>query len=205
MEELFENKIIDELYEMREEKFTRCYIDKYGKLEETKKAEKAEEELIEFMKKFIKNEKDMDKLIGKINEFESYALDEMCFWHKPYYKLGFVDGISLKKQIEEEKITNNNCEESVIYQNINEISDYFEEKKYRNLKENEEYKKVTKGIEEIKNKFPKVRNFIENDEITEFTQEEMQAILNIIALHDDRAMYEADEMLKIGLREGKAL
>lgn len=33
----------------------------------------------------------------------------------------------------------------------------------------------------------------------------MKAILDITELQNDRAMYEADEMLKIGLREGKAL
>lgn len=118
--------------------------------------------------------------------------------------LGFIDGISLKNQIEE-KITYNNCEESIIYQNINEITDYFEEKKYSNLKENEEYKIVLKEIKKIKKKFPKVRSFLEDDEIAEFTQEEMQAILNIIVLYNDRAMYEENEMFKIGLSEGKAL
>ena len=118
--------------------------------------------------------------------------------------LGFIDGISLKNQIEE-KITYNNCEESTIYQNINEITDYFEEKKYSNLKRNEEYKIVLKEIEKIKKKFPKVRSFFEDDEIAEFTQEEMQAILNIIVLYNDRAMYEENEMFKIGLSEKKAL
>ena len=118
--------------------------------------------------------------------------------------LGFIDGISLKNQIEE-KITYNNCEESIIYQNINEITDYFEEKKYSNLKRNEEYKIVLKEIEKIKKKFPKVRSFLEDDEIAEFTQEEMKEILNIIGLYNDRAMYEENEMFKIGLSEGKAL
>lgn len=33
----------------------------------------------------------------------------------------------------------------------------------------------------------------------------MQAILNIIGLYNDRAMYEENEMFKIGLSEGKAL
>lgn len=44
MEEIFENKILDELYEIRE-----------GKVE--KRANEAENELVEFMKKFIKEEK----------------------------------------------------------------------------------------------------------------------------------------------------
>ena len=60
-------------------------------------------------------------------------------------------------------------------------------------------------IAEIKEKFPKVRDLFENNEITELSREEIKAILDIIKLQDDRAMYEIDEILKIGLREGKSL
>lgn len=200
-----ENKILDNLYEIREGEVEKRYISKYGKPPKSKKTEKAEEELVNFMKKFIKDEKDMQELFNKINNYELKAMGEMCFWYKPYYKAGFVDAMSLNKQIKEEKNINNSNEESIIYKNINEISDFFEEQKYKNLKQNKEYTKIAKDIEETKSKFPKVRNFFENDEITEFSKEEMKAILKIIELSNDRAMYEADEMFKIGLREGKAL
>ena len=201
----FENKILENLYEIRVGVVEKQYISKYGKPKNSKKTEKAEEELVNFMKKFIKDEKDIKNLYGKLNKFELCAMGEMCFWYKPYYKIGFIDGISLKKQIKEEKSINNSNEESIIYKNINEISDFFEEQKYKNLKQNEEYIKIAKEIEEIKRKFPKVRDFFENDEITDFSKEEMKSILKIIELNNDRAIYEADEMFKIGLREGKAL
>ena len=204
MEKLYENKILDDLYEIREG-FITSYKKKYGELEETKKAEQAEDELVNFMKKFIKDENTMKELFEKINKFEGYALDEMCFWHKPYYKLGFIDGMRLKKEIREGKVIENTSNDSIILQNINEIADYFEEQKYRNLKKNEEYNKIRYKIEEIKEKFPKVRKFFEDNKIEQLTKEDMKAILDITELQNDRAMYEADEMLKIGLREGKAL
>ncbi|MCI8760332.1 MAG: hypothetical protein HFJ34_04340 [Clostridia bacterium] len=204
MEDLYENKILDDLYEIREG-FITSYKKKYGELEETKKAEQAEDELVNFMKKFIKDENTMKELFEKINKFEGYALDEMCFWHKPYYKLGFIDGMRLKKEIREGKIIENTSNDSIILQNINEISDYFEEQKYRNLKKNKEYDKIRHKIEEIKNKYPRVREFFEDDKIEQLTKKEMKAILDITELQNDRTMYEADEMLKIGLREGKAL
>ena len=204
MEDLYENKILDDLYEIREG-FITSYKKKYGELEETKKAEQAEDELVNFMKKFIKDENTMKELFEKINKFEGYALDEMCFWHKPYYKLGFIDGMRLKKEIREGKIIENTSNDSIILQNINEISDYFEEQKYRNLKKNKEYDKIRHKIEEIKNKYPRVREFFEDDKIEQLTKKEMKAILDITELQNDRAMYEADEMLKIGLREGNAL
>ena len=204
MEDLYENKILDDLYETREG-FITSYKKKYGELEETKKSEQAKDELINFMKKFIKDENTMKELFEKINKFEGYALAEMCFWHKPYYKLGFIDGMRLKKEIREGKIIENTSNDSIILQNINEISDYFEEQKYRNLKKNKEYDKIRHKIEEIKNKYPRVREFFEDDKIEQLTKKEMKAILDITELQNDRAMYEADEMLKIGLREGKAL
>lgn len=191
MEDLYENKILDDLYEIREG-FITSYKKKYGELEETKKAEQAEDELVNFMKKFIKDENTMKELFEKINKFEGYALDEMCFWHKPYYKLGFIDGMRLKKEIREGKIIENTSNDSIILQNINEISDYFEEQKYRNLKKNKEYDKIRHKIEEIKNKYPRVREFFEDDKIEQLTKKEMKAILDITELQNDRAMYEAD-------------
>ena len=69
MEDLFEKKILDDLYEIREG-FITSYKKKYGELEETKKTEQAEDELINFMKKFIKDENTMKELFEKINKFE---------------------------------------------------------------------------------------------------------------------------------------
>ena len=205
MDDLFESEILDNLYEILEGDVEKQYIERYGNPKENKKTEKAEKQLVKFMEKFIKDETDMKILYEKLNKFELCAMGEMCFWYKPYYKKGFIDGISLKKQIKEEKSINNSKEESIIYQNINEISDFFEEQKYKNLKQNNDYMKIVKEIAEIKEKFPKIRDLFENNEITEFSKEEVKAILDIIKLQDDRAMYETDEMFKIGLREGKAL
>lgn len=205
MENLFESEILDNLYEIVEGEVENQYIKRYGNPKENKKTEKSEKQLVKFMEKFIKDETNMKILYEKLNKFELCAMGEMCFWYKPYYKKGFIDGISLKKQIKEEKCINNSREESIIYQNINEISDFFEEQKYKNLKQNNDYMKIVKEIAEIKEKFPKIRDLFENNEITELSREEIKAILDIVKLKDDRAMYETEEMFKIGLREGKSL
>lgn len=205
MEEMFENTILDELYEIREGKVENSYLEKYGESKVEKRANEAENELVEFMKKFIKEEKNMQEFFDKVNNYELTTMSAICFWYKAYYKIGFIDGISLKREIKEERIENINSNDSIFNQNLNEITDYFEEKKYKSLKVNKEYKKISTEIEKIKTKFPKIRDFIEDDEITEFTQEESKALLKIIRLNDDRAMYEENEMFKIGLKEGKAL
>ncbi len=40
MKEMFKNKILDELFELREEEFAKCCIAKYGRTEDSKKNRK---------------------------------------------------------------------------------------------------------------------------------------------------------------------
>lgn len=200
-----ENKILDSLYEIREGEVEKQYISKYGKPEDSQKTDKAEERLVKFMKKFIKDEKDMQNLYEKLNKYELCVMSEMCFWFKPYYKTGFIDALSLKKQIKEERIASNTSNEDSIYNSVDDIWDYIDREKYNNLKANNDYIKATKRLAEIKEKYPKVMNFYDNNKITEFTQEEMKAILEIKELYDERNILESEEMFKIGLRQGKSL
>ena len=194
MKEL-KNKILDSLYEIREGEVEKHYIAKYGKPEDSKKTEKAEERLVEFMKKFIKDEKDMQELFNKINNYELKAMGEMCFWYKPYYKAGFIDAILLKKQIQEEKIENSNF----IVNNC-----YIIKTKHQNIKSNEYYNNIKKELMEIYSKYPRVEDFIYNEKIEEFTPEEMKSILKVISLYNDRFTIESEEMFKIGVKTGKS-
>ncbi len=200
----YNNKILDDLYEIREGKVEKSYIAKYGEPEEDKKADKVEDELINFMKKFITNEEDMQNLYEKINQFELYATGQMCFWYKPYYKAGFIDAVLLQKQVQEEKIENK-CNEDSIYNKFDDIWDYVDKTKHQNLKSNEYYNNIKKELMEIYSKHPRVEDFIYNEKIEEFTPEEMKAILKVISLYNDRFTIEEEEMFKIGVRTGKSL
>ena len=53
MKENHNIKILDELYEIREGEVEKQYIAKYGEPIEINKAHKADDELVNFMKKFI--------------------------------------------------------------------------------------------------------------------------------------------------------
>ena len=125
MKEL-KNKILDSLYEIREGEVENHYIEKYGKPRYSKETEKAEEQLVEFMKKFIKDEKDIQNLYEKLSKYELCMMTEMCFWFKPYYKTGFIDAISLKKQIKEESIASKSSNEDSIYDKFDDMWDYID-------------------------------------------------------------------------------
>ncbi len=200
----YNNKILDDLYEIREGEVEKRYIAKYGEPEEDKKADKVEDELINFMKKFITNEEDMQNLYEKINQFELYATGQMCFWYKPYYKAGFIDAVLLQKQVQEERIKNK-CNEDSIYNKFDDIWDYVDKTKHNNLKSNEYYNNIKKELIDIYSKYPRVEKFIYDEKIEEFTPEEMKAILKVISLYNDRFTIEAEEMFKIGVRTGKSL
>ena len=174
-------------------------------LEKSKNTSKQEKKLVQFMKRLIKDENNIKQLMEKINSFERCIFEEMNSCNKEYYKLGFIDGMKLIEETREKNILESITNDSIILNNINEILDYVEGQKHRNLKVNKEYNKIVCKIQQIKNKCPRVREFFEDDKIEQFTKEEMKAILEIIVLRDERAMYEAEEMFKIGLREGKAL
>lgn len=207
MKDFYKNKIIDQLYEIREETIE----DKCAKESKEKcfleDSIKKEQELIEFCKKFIKEKNDISSLLTKINNFELSATTDLCSKYKTYYKTGFADGISIVNSIEKQKqiLKKDDETKSIIYKNINEIFDFFEDEKQKRLKENQEYQEINRTIENIKNKYPRVKDFMQNDKVDSLSKEEMKAILEIIELYENRAMYEANEMLKIGLREGKTL
>ena len=200
-----ENKILDNLYEIREGEVEKRYISKYGKPPKRQTTEQAEEELVHFMKKFIKDEKEIKNLYGKLNKFELCAMDELCFWYKPYYKTGFIDAISLNKQIKEEKNADNISNEDSIYDKFDDIWDYVDKTKHNNLKSNEYYNNIKKELIDIYSKYPRVEKFIYDEKIEEFTPEEMKAILKVISLYNDRFTIEAEEMFKIGVKTGKSL
>lgn len=83
--------------------------------------------------------------------------------------------------------------------------DYIDREKYSNLKKNDEYTKTNKRIVEIKEKYPNVRKFYEDNKIVKFTEEEMQALVEVKELYDKINILESEEIFRIGLRQGKSL
>ncbi len=62
----------------------------------------------------------------------------------------------------------------------------------------------TKYIE-IKNKYPKVRAFIEDGEIKILNEEEIKAVFEIVGIDRDLQILEVEEAFKLGLKEQSML
>ncbi len=210
MGEMFENKLLDDLFEIRGDGLESAIIKKYGKFENEKKATEAKEKLTKLLKETIQDNNILMKVLEALNDFEGYKMEEMCFWDKQYYKLGFVDGFYIKKEIRENKIEfpsrKNNINEDTFFNNCyDDFIDYFERKKSENLFIRDDYKELMKKMQEIKNKFPRARDFIEDEEINELTKEEMKALSEIIQINGQLETLEIEEAFKTGIKEAGML
>ncbi len=100
MEELFNRPILDQLYDSISDDFETMLLKKKnsdGKFTESLKVE----ELINLIKKVVKDEKKLDPIIAKLNKFELAIGNETDLLCKHYYKLGIVDSKKILMEIGE--------------------------------------------------------------------------------------------------------
>lgn len=203
----FENQILENLYELRGEEVERQYIAKYGEPEERRKLNEAEDELSNFIKETIKDNKDIQEAMDKLNEFEMCTMGEMWFWYREYYKAGFVDGISLRMQIKEErkkflKDKPSNASDTFFYEHMYAIKDLEGERIWRNRKD---YKDLVHKMSDIKEKYPNVTAFLEENKIVKLSIEELKALNEYLVLADKTKDIELIETFILGLKDDSLL
>ena len=108
--ELFENQVLNDIYETRGDGLDGLYIRMYGEPEEIKETKQAKKELENLMNELVKDKEKQKQLWLKLDRFEGAMSGESSFWNKQYYKLGFLDRIYLKKEIADsnKKFVNSN-------------------------------------------------------------------------------------------------
>ena len=200
----FKSKILDDLYESRGEEFEKYYLKYLVQKEEIRKTELSEDELVKFIQKSIQDENTKKKLIKKLNKFEEDCLVEMHFWNKEYYKLGFVDGNTIRTEIRRLQhifsCKNNNYENDAFFNGfMDNFLDAFENERIKRLSKREEYKEFKNKIAEIEEKYPNIRRFIEDEEVINLNKEELNAVLKIIDYERNIGGLSNEESFKIGL------
>ena len=99
MEELNENSVLQSLYEQRNSDFSHIIIKDSEEF-------KNEKRLIEQKVKEVLNYVPGENNIKLANEIEDYLFDHISnlsqFWCSRFYKLGFADGLNVKKELEKE-------------------------------------------------------------------------------------------------------
>ena len=101
MEELFNRPILDQLYDSISDDFETMLLKKKNLDGKFTESLKVEEELINLIKKVVKDEKKLDPIIAKLNKFELAIGNETDLLCKHYYKLVIVDSKKILMEIGE--------------------------------------------------------------------------------------------------------
>lgn len=97
MEELFNDSVLQELYEQRNEEISHYVIRHNKEFDEHRL--KLENELFKLLE-YVPKEKRF-KVQEEIEDFIFAHISEMSeFWCSKYYKVGFADGLNVKKEIQ---------------------------------------------------------------------------------------------------------
>ena len=195
MNTICKKEILNELYEKRKKEFEVNFKDKYQKAKEIQAPIITEEILIKKLKSIINSNDELEIIVKHLEEFKDAEAEELEFWNKLYYKNGFIDAMNLKDSIKESKI-------GLIDKLFTcSIDDIIEERRYNVWYLNTEYKNWIYNISEIKNKYPNVRDFLDNNQIVELSKEETNAINEINDLKKKIENFEKVETIKYIIKE----
>ena len=135
------------------------------------------------------------KISKKFEEYERAELAEYEFWVRKYFKLGIINGIRLKDEL-------NKSDDTFFSNNSDGFTEYIEDIRYNKIFRNEEYQKIKDEIGRYKEKYPRLITFFEdNTYIENITEEEQKAIFEVMSLIEQMFMLEEKEMFKMGMKE----
>ncbi len=197
--EIFENQILNEIYETRGDGLECFYIKMYGEPEEIKETKQTKKELENLMYELVKGKE--KQLWLKLDRFEGAMAGESSFWNKQYYKLGFLDRIYLKKEISDNNRSIGKIKDTFIYKNMN----YIKEILGVSIWERKDYKEIVHKMSKIKEEYPNVMDFIERSKIVELNKKEVKALRKYLSLADDMQDIELVETFKLGLKNSSLL
>lgn len=213
MNDLLKKSLLEELFKVEKEKFEGEVVKLSEEYKEIcKNNTKLLNDIFEFIENNLKDEYAKEKIKIKIEEYELYSGNEIDFWSKQYYILGVTNGMNLKKEVGEinkklfyNKSNNDINENSFIYHYMESIMNFIECNRFNDWKDRKDYKDLLNKIIKIKEKYPKVRNLIEEGITEEITKEELNAIYDYILLTEKIENIEKVEIFKLGIKEGKLL
>ena len=99
MEELFDTKVINDLFLIRCDGLEAQYVRKYGKTEKMENGDEAEEILREFIEEKSKDENETYGMLLALDEIKGGLMDEIHVWDKAFYKKGFIDAIMFTNEL----------------------------------------------------------------------------------------------------------
>ena len=196
-DKLIENPILDEIWENQRGEFEDYSLKKDKKKRQFNESSQFAEEIKEFTKKYIPEEK-QEEYNEKWKKYTKKEMDELDYWTKKFFKLGIINGIRLKKEIREE----NSKQKGFFDYEYSCFDEYLETKRIDKLRENNEYNQLRKKENELKNEYPKLISFIEEKEqINNITEEEQKILLEFMENKEKMFNMEKKEIYFMGMKE----
>lgn len=176
---LINTNILEELYQKESEEFEDYVVNKNKEKRKFNEDLLISEELREIVKSGFSESKIKD-FETKSEQYLETKFKEYEYWTKEYFKLGIINGIRLKNNLFGEISSSNNV---FLDFDCNGFTEYLETERIKSVLKKKEYKKLQKRLTEIEEKYPRVREFIEDKDIIKNpTKEEQQAIFEIIEI-----------------------
>ncbi len=199
-EKLMKNPIVDRIWECEKEEYETYII----KLEKDKREfyidEKLEEEIQKFLEKSLSLEK-FEEYKYLYRKFCKAYTEEIEYWIKKYFSSGFFDGIRLYDELSCYMSEKQQKTDTFFNYNENCFTEYIVNAKFKKLLKNEEYRKLDNEIKNIKKKYPRVQDFLEEEIIEDITDEEQKAIIEIINLENSINNISDKIVYKLGMSE----
>lgn len=193
-DELFNKTIFEELFDNQKNDFE-SYVTKKTQSKEYYEDARILEEIKGIIGKSNLDNDIKQKISKKFEEYERAELAEYEFWVRKYFKLGIINGIRLKDEL-------NKSDDTFFSNNSDGFTEYIEDIRYNKIFRNEEYQKIKDEIGKYKEKYPRLITFFEdNTYIENITEEEQKAIFEVMSLIEQMFMLEEKEMFKMGMKE----
>lgn len=147
-----------------------------------------------------------NKIISqKLEYIYKNILTHSTFWNQKYYRFGIKDGIKLKQELKTDLRERKAEEEHFIFDYDADFNDFMENYTINILYKNKEYDKARKGISRILEDYPKVRDFYEDNKLSDFNKDELNAILELIRLEDIQNIIEVRGAFYLGMTQNEIL
>lgn len=198
---LKDESIFKEYYDMRKEVHDQEVFENNNELHNIEEnVAKCEDDILDFCKKYIKNENDLEELNKKFGKYELAFAKEIETWCENHFEWGLETMAKAKKEIKfanDDKIFDNN-EDSFFDFTTSDFEDYVEENKDLT---SEKYKKLRKKYKEIINRYPKLLTIMEDLEPVSLNDEEIKALVELRKIDIDMGYLEEKLCFKLGMQE----
>lgn len=199
---LKDESIFKEYYDLRKEVHDQEAFENNKELHNIEEnVAKCEDNILDFCKKYIKDENDLEELNKKFSKYELAFAKEIETWCENHFEWGLETMAKAKKEIKfanDDKIFDNNNEDIFFDFTTSDFEDYVEKNKDLT---SEQYKKLRKKYKEIINRYPKLLTIMEDLEPVSLNDEEINALVELRKIDIDMGYLEEKLCFKLGMQE----